>query len=260
MKKVTFLIFSACFINTSYSQTIKSVKFDYQMYLQVDYKKRESYLIKTGTKPSAYEKAFVGINKSFHAANISDKVDTSDNQYVINSKGELVGALHYALFQQRLIRSSSGQFDRNSWVTKEYKEKRGNTDQLITRFDPKTNKVNFIRGNQFKSSSAYIPSVDVLSIAYQFLNRELPSKEFKMSVTDGKSIKQYSMRRGETQIINFQGKPTESTRFYKAVTKDDPTSLEIWYSNKDKWPLKYVIGFKDQYGATIKADLVKVSQ
>jgi hypothetical protein len=56
----------------------------------------------------------------------------------------------------------------------------------------------------------------------------------------------------------IDGQKVRAVRFFKSTPKDDTDTFEIWYSEKDRLPLRSIIGLSDQYGATIQVDLKKI--
>jgi hypothetical protein len=100
--------------------------------------------------------------------------------------------------------------------------------------------------------------LDMLSVGYQFIGRDLPSKSIVLPVTDGRSLKTYTLVRGELWDFPFDGGKVKAVRYYKTTSKDDAATFEIWFSEKDHVPLRSVIGLNAQYGATIQVDLKKI--
>lgn len=98
----------------------------------------------------------------------------------------------------------------------------------------------------------------MLSVGYQFIGRPLPSKSVVMPVTDGRSVKNYTLVKGESWNFPFGGTKVKAIRYYKTTSKDDQSTFEIWFSEKEHVPLRSVIGLNAQYGATIQVDLKKI--
>ena len=90
------LLIAPIFTAQANSQSSK-FQFEYEMFLQVDFKKREAYLQKIGKKQDAYEKAISFIKGSVHAANVLEKVNLTPQSYEINSTATLTTALNIAL-------------------------------------------------------------------------------------------------------------------------------------------------------------------
>lgn len=176
------------------------------------------------------------------------------------TEGALLAGLSTALGGQGLIRDSVRTVNASGLLTNTYQERRGNTELLIAKFE-KSN-VNF-----YKISSRTLPvgstpfsgrQLDMLSVGYQFIGRELPAKSVVLPVTDGRSLKNYTLVRGEAWEFPFDGAKVKAIRYYKTVTKDDAATFEVWFSEKEHVPLRSVIGLSDQYGATIQVDLKKM--
>jgi len=235
----------------------KDIRYDfqYEMHLQVDFKKREAYLEKIGKKPEVYEKAISFIRGSIHAANVTEKLMLSDKVYEITSVFTPTTALNVALGGQQLKRNSVGKNTKNTLVTDFYSEKRGKSPSITASFNTKKNKVEFYKAKTLVSESPYVSSLDVLNLAYTFIGKKLPEKNFNFLITDGKSIKKYTMNRAEIWDFPFNGKTVKAVRYVKATSNIDPVTLEIWYSIDDQMPMRYVIGLSEKYGATIRADL-----
>jgi hypothetical protein len=257
MKSLLAIVFLLVASSAS-AQNVSSAskfQFEYEMFLQVDFKKREAYLQKIGKKQDAYEKAISFIKGSVHAANVIDKVNLTNQTYDINSTASLTTALNIALSGQQLKRTSEGKNSKTTLITDFYSERRGKSPAITSSFNSKTKKVDFLKAKTLVSSSPYVSSLDVLNIAYNFIDKKLPDKRFSFFITDGKSIKKYTMNRAEVWNFPFNGNNIQAVRFVKATSPSDPVSLEIWYSVTNHMPMRYVIGLSDKYGATIKAEL-----
>jgi hypothetical protein len=98
----------------------------------------------------------------------------------------------------------------------------------------------------------------MLTVGYQFIGRDLPAKSIVLPVTDGRSLKNYTLVRGEAWEFPFEGTKVKAIRYYKTTSKDDSATFEVWFSEKEHAPLRSVIGLSDQYGATIQVDLKKI--
>ncbi len=257
MKSLLAVIFLFVASSTS-AQNISSpsnFQFEYEMFLQVDFKKRDAYLQKIGKKPDAYEKAISFIKGSVHAANVIDKLNLTNQTYSVNSTASLTTALNIALSGQQLKKNSEGKNTKTGLITDFYSERRGKSPSISTSFNSKTKKVEFYKARTLVSSNPYVSSLDILNIAYNFIDKKLPEKSFSFFITDGKSLKKYTMNRAEVWNFPFNGNNIQAVRFVKATSPSDPVSLEIWYSITNHIPMRYVIGLSDKYGATIKAEL-----
>lgn len=100
--------------------------------------------------------------------------------------------------------------------------------------------------------------LDMLTVGCQFMGRDLPAKSIVLPVTDGRSLKNYTLVCGEAWEFPFDGVKVKAIRYYKATSKDDSATFEVRFSEKDHVPLRSVIGLSDQYGATIQVDLKKI--
>jgi hypothetical protein len=98
----------------------------------------------------------------------------------------------------------------------------------------------------------------MLTVGYQFIGRDLPAKSVVLPVTDGRSLKNYTLVRGEAWEFPFDGAKVKAVRYYKTTSKDDSATFEVWFSEKEHVPLRSVIGLSDQYGATIQVDLKQI--
>lgn len=248
------LLIAPIFTVQANSQSSK-FQFEYEMFLQVDFKKREAYLQKIGKKQDAYEKAISFIKGSVHAANVLEKVNLTPQSYEINSIATLTTALNIALSGQQLKRNSEGKNTKTTLITDFYSERRGKSPAITSSFNAKSKKVDFYKAKTMTSSLPYVSSLDVLNIAYNFIDKKLPEKSFSFYITDGKSIKKYTMNRAEVWNFPFNGNNIQAVRFFKVTSPSDPVSLEIWYSLNNHIPMRYAIGLSDKYGATIKAEL-----
>jgi len=256
--KSLLAIFFLLVVSSASAQNVSSAskfQFEYEMFLQVDFKKREAYLQKIGKKPDAYEKAISFIKGSVHAANVVDKVNFTNQTYDINSTASLTTVLNVALSGQQLKRTSEGKNTKTTLITDFYSERRGKSPSITSSFNAKTKKVDFFKAKTLVSSNPYVSSLDVLNIAYNFIDKKLPDKNFSFFITDGKSIKKYTMNRAEVWNFPFNGNNIQAVRFVKVTSPSDPVSLEIWYSVTSHLPMRYVIGLSDKYGAIIKAEL-----
>ena len=262
----SFLIFSllAGISITAHSQQMAfspiNTQFEYDLKISADPGKRAAYLKQSGETSSPYEQAYNLIKGSVSVATIVDKVDISKDKYRISSTGTLGAVLSTVLQDQKLIRDSVGTIGANGMLTNTYQEKRGNTELLIAKVEK--NVLNFYKVSSRTPSVGTVPYagrlLDMLSVGYQFMGRDLPTKSIVLPVTDGRSLKNYTLVRGETWEFPFDGAKVKAVRYYKTTSKDDSATFEVWFSEKDHVPLRSVIGLSDQYGATIQVDLKKL--
>ena len=98
----------------------------------------------------------------------------------------------------------------------------------------------------------------MVSVGYQFIGRELPTKPVALPVTDSRALRTYTLVRGEPWDFPFDGGTVRAIRYYKTTSKDDAATFEVWFSEKEHVPLRSVIGLSAQYGATIQVDLKKI--
>ena len=232
------------------------IQFDYELRLKVDFKQREAFLKRSGEEPAIYEKALSIISGSVHAADITDIVEMSGSKYQINSTGTLTSVLNFALQNQKLLRQSYGDVTKDGLVTLSYIEKRGNTERLQAKLDSKTNRVVFTKDKAETGSAPIVGNLlDLLNVMYTFVGRKPPAVKASYNITDSKSLKQYTLNKGELWDFPFNGTKVKAYRYFKSATKDDSSTLEIWLTEKDNIPLRMVVGLGERYGATIQADL-----
>ena len=240
----------------------QTVQFEYDLKITADPAKRAAYLKEYGEAPSPYEQVFNLVKGSMQVATIVDKVDIRKDQYHINSVGTLGAVLSTALSDQKLIRDSVGTVNKDGLLTNTYQEKRGNTELLIAKVEK--NAVNFYKVSSRSAATGSAPYtgrlLDMVSVGYQFMGRDLPAKSILLPVTDGRSVKNYTLVRGEPWEFPFDGGKVKAIRYYKTTSKDDTATFEVWFSEKEHVPLRSVIGLNAQYGATIQADLKKIPQ
>lgn len=239
-----------------------NAQFEYDLKISADPGKRAAYLKQSGEAPSPYEQAYNLIKGSVSVATVVDKVDIRKDQYHINSTGTLGAVLSTVLQDQKLIRDSVGSISANGMLTNTYQEKRGNTELLIAKVDAPKNVVNFYKVSSRTAPVGVAPYagrlLDMLTVGYQFIGRDLPTKSIVLPVTDGRSVKSYTLVRGEAWEFPFDGTKVKAIRYYKTTSKDDSATFEVWFSEKEHVPLRSVIGLSDQYGATIQVDLKKI--
>ena len=105
------------------------------------------------------------------------------------------------------MRDSVGMITKDGMLTNTYQEKRGNTELLIARVDK--NMVNFYKVSSRTPPVESAPFTgrlfDMLTVGYQFIGRELPTKPLALPVTDGRSLKTYTLVRGEPWEFPFDG-------------------------------------------------------
>ena len=240
----------------------QAVQFEYDLRITADPGKRVAYLKQSGEAPSVYDPVLNLIKGSMQVATVVDTVDIKNDRYHISSKGTLGSVLSTVLNNQTLIRDSVGTVTANGLLTTTYQEKRGNTDLLLAKVDAPKKIIQF-----FKVSSRTPPVataeysgqlLDMLTVGYQFIGHPLPTKSLVLPVTDGRMLKRYTLNRGETVDFAIDGQKVKAVRFFKSTSKDDSSTFEIWYSEKDRLPLRSIIGLSDQYGATIQVDLKKM--
>jgi hypothetical protein len=263
MPKIALLwicaVFSLCVPLAAFAQ---AVQFEYDLRITADPGKRAAYLKQSGEAPSAYEPVFNLVKGSMQVATVVDLVDIKKDRYHISSKGTLGSVLSTVLNNQTLIRDSVGTVSASGLLTNTYQEKRGNTDLLLAKVDIPKKIIQF-----FKVSSRTPPVgtaeysgqlLDMITVGYQFIGRPLPTKSIVLPVTDGRSLKRYTLNRGETVDFVIDKQTVKAVRFFKSTSKEDTATFEIWYSEKDRLPLRSIIGLSSQYGATIQVDLKKM--
>jgi hypothetical protein len=145
-------------------------------------------------------------------------------------------------------------------LTNTYQEKRGNTDLLIAKVEK--NLLNFYKVSSRTPPVGSAPFTgrlyDMLTVGYQFIGRDLPAKSIVLPVTDGRSLKTYTLVRGEPFDFPFDGGTVRAIRYFKTTSKDDTATFEVWFSEKEHVPLRSIIGLNAKYGATIQVDLKKI--
>lgn len=254
--------FACAFLLMGVSCTLlaQTIQFEYDLKITLDPAKRAAYLKQSGEAPSPYEQVFNLVKGSVSVATVVDKVDLRKDQYHINSTGTLGTVLSTVLNNQKLLRDSVGTVTPDGMLTNTYQEKRGNTELLIARVEK--NIVNFYKVSSRTPPLGSAPFsgklLDMVTVGYQFIGRDLPSKSVVLPVTDGRSLKTYTLVRGEPWDFPFDGGNVRAIRYYKTTSKDDTATFEVWFSEKEHVPLRSVIGLNTQYGATIQADLKKI--
>jgi Protein of unknown function (DUF3108) len=266
MKMIQFVsplgrsIFLALFAVFCVNATAQTIQFEYDLKITADPSKRAAYLKQSGEAPGPYEQVFSLVKGSMQVATLVDKVDIRKDQYHINSTGTLGTVLSTVLADQKLLRDSVGSVTSSGLLTNTYQEKRGNTELLIARVEKTI--LNFYKVSSRTPPVGSAPFTghlfDLLTVGYQFIGRDLPSKPIVLPVTDGRSLKTYTLVRGEPWDFPFDGGNVRAVRYYKTTSKDDTATFEIWFSEKEHVPLRSVIGLNAQYGATIQVDLKKI--
>ncbi len=240
----------------------QNAQFEYDLKITADPAKRAAYLKQSGEAPTPYEQVYSLIKGSMQVATIVDKVDLRKDQYHISSTGTLGAVLSTVLQDQKLIRDSVGTNGPKGLLTNTYQEKRGNTELLIAKVDAPKNALNFYKVSSRTPPVGSAPYagqlLDMLTVGYQFIGRELPAKSVVLPVTDGRSLKTYTLVRGEAWEFPFDGAKVKAVRYYKTTSKEDSATFEVWFSEKEHAPLRSVIGLNAQYGATIQVDLKKI--
>ena len=243
-----------------FGASAQTIQFEYDLKITADPTKRAAYLKQSGEAPSPYEQVFSLVKGSMQVATVVDKVDLRKDQYHINSTGSLGTVLSTVLADQKLLRDSVGAITKEGFVTNTYQEKRGNTELLIAKVEKSI--LNFYKVSSRTPPVGSTPFTgrlfDMVTVGYQFLGRDLPAKSIVLPVTDGRSLKTYTLVRGEPWDFPFDGGNVRAIRYYKTTSKDDAATFEVWFSEKDHVPLRSVIGLNAQYGATIQVDLKKI--
>ena len=259
------MLFSRCILLAlltlfCFNATAQTIQLEYDLKITADPAKRAAFLKQSGEAPSPYEQVFNLVKGSMSVATVVDKVDLRKDQYHINSTGTLGAVLATVLADQKLLRDSVGAITKEGFVTNTYQEKRGNTELLIAKVEK--NVLNFYKVSSRTPPVGNAPFTgrlyDMLTVGYQFIGRDLPTKSIVLPVTDGRSLKTYTLVRGEPWEFPFDGGKVKAIRYYKTTSKDDTATFEVWFSEKEHIPLRSVIGLNAQYGATIQVDLKKI--
>ena len=248
------------FALSAFGASAQTIQFEYDLKISADPTKRAAYLKQSGEAPSPYEQVLSLVKGSMQVATVVDKVDLRKDQYHINSTGTLGSVLSTVLADQKLLRDSVGAITKEGFVTNTYQEKRGNTELLIAKVEKSL--LNFYKVSSRTPPVGNAPFTgrlyDMLTVGYQFIGRDLPAKSIALPVTDGRSLKTYTLVRGEPWEFPFDGTKVKAVRYYKTTSKDDTATFEVWFSEKEHIPLRSVIGLNAQYGATIQIDLKKI--
>jgi hypothetical protein len=244
----------------AFSAAAQTAQFEYDLKITADPAKRAAYLKQSGEAPTPYEQVLSLVKGSMQVATVIDKVDIRKDQYHINSTGSLGAVLGTVLADQKLLRDSVGAITKDGMITNTYQEKRGNTELLIAKVEK--NILNFYKVSSRTPPVGSAPFTgrlyDMVSVGYQFIGRELPTKPVVLPVTDGRALRTYTLVRGEALDFPFNDSTVRAIRYYKTTSKDDTATFEIWFSEKEHVPLRSVIGLSAQYGATIQVDLKKI--
>jgi hypothetical protein len=257
---IAYYVLALALSLTSLTVCAQTLQFEYDLKITADPAKRAAYLKESGEAPSPYEQVFNLVKGSMQVATIVDKVDLRKDQYQINSTGTLGAVLGTVLADQKLLRGSVGTITKDGMLTNTYQEKRGNTELLIAKVEKSA--LNFYKVSSRTPPVGSAPFsgrlYDMLTVGYQFIGRDLPTKSVVLPVTDGRSLKTYTLVRGEAWEFPFDGAKVKAIRYYKTTSKDDTATFEVWFSEKEHVPLRSVIGLNAQYGATIQVDLKKI--
>lgn len=247
-------------LGVSVGAIAQTAQFEYDLKITADPGKRAAYLKQSGEAPSPYEQVYSLIKGSVSVATIVDKVDIGKDKYRISSTGTLGTVLSTVLQDQKLIRDSVGTVSASGMLTNTYQQKSGNTELLIAKVEK--NVLNFYKVSSRTPPVGSAPYagrlLDLVTVGYQFMGRDLPAKSIVLPVTDGRSLKNYTLVRGEAWEFPFDSSKVKAIRYYKTTSKDDSATFEVWFSEKEHIPLRSVIGLGDQYGATIQVDLKKI--
>lgn len=239
-----------------------NAQFEYDLKITADPSRRAAYLKESGETPSPYEQVLNLVKGSMQVATVVEKVEIGKDRYHINSTGTLGAVLSTVLQDQKLIRDSVGTNGPNGLLTNTYQEKRGNTELLIAKVEAPKSIINFYKVSSRTPPTGTAPYagrlLDMVTVGYQFIGRDLPAKSIVLPVTDGRSLKSYTLVRGEPWEFPFDGGKVKAIRYYKTTSKDDTATFEVWFSEKEHVPLRSVIGLNAQYGATIQVDLKKI--
>jgi hypothetical protein len=172
----------------------------------------------------------------------------------------LIAGISTALGGQRLVRESQGTIGPAGMMSLVYQEKRGNTDLLISRYEPPKKTMTFFKGS-FRNSTGNVPLegglLDLVNVGYQFIDRPLPTKPVTYQVSDTRSVERYTLVPAEVWEFPIDGKKIKAQRFYKTMSKDDTATFEIWIYEGRNLPFLSVIELSEQYSDTIQVDLKK---
>ncbi len=143
--KILCVILGSAVAFQVFAQTPKDItaSFEYELRLSVDAAKRAAYLKKNNEEASPYEKFFSVLTGSVQVANVVDQVKFTGGTYQITSVGNLIAGMSTALGGQRLVRESQGTIGPGGMMSLVYQEKRGNTDLLISRYEPPKKAITF---------------------------------------------------------------------------------------------------------------------
>lgn len=155
-------------------------------------------------------------------ANIVDQVKFTGATYQITSVGNLIAGMSAALGGQRLVRESQGTLSPAGMASLVYQEKRGNTDLLISRYEPPKKSITFFK-TSFRNSTGSAPLegqlLDLVNVGYQFIDRPLPTKPVTYQVSDARSVKRYTLVPAEVWEFRLMVKKLRPSGFIKPPPK-----------------------------------------
>ena len=241
---------------TSVVLTPISAQFNYSVNLRVDFEKRKKILLAQGQEPTIYDKALSFVKGDFHAANITDQVNFTKDAFRVLSTTKGTTAIGFAIGNKALTRDSGGIRNADGIFTSRYSERRGDADPITTIFERNNKKLAFYEGMKVKGTQAFDGNLqDILSILYANLNKAPTAKTQTVNYTDGKSIRSFTLVRGEAWEFPFNGTKVRAIRYYKLQTKEEQATVEVWYAETNGIPVRFVIGLGDKFGGTLTATL-----
>ena len=233
--------------------------FHYEAYLRVNFAQRDAYLQKHGKEPGAEEKLLSFIKGSYHLADMTDVVTWEPGSYNIKSITTLTTPLNYAFDGQTLARYAWGERSPAGLSTLAYEEVRGHNPAFLSRVDAPAHVVRFYRGGKFINGVEIgAPSTDILSLPYVDLGRATATS-VPVAMSDGRTMKRFTLVRGEAWNFKLDGRSIPAHRFYKTASNGDDSTFEVWLSDRSNIPLRYLIGLNARYGATLQANLTDAS-
>lgn len=240
---VLLIVFGAQHVAAENTFKPFAAKFEYELKISVDSKKRDAYLKRENEKPSSYEKVLGSIKESVTVAKLIDTVNVSRDKYSIRSIRTLNYVLSTALGGQGLLRDSVGAISSSGMNTLAYQENLGNTEMMLAQVLTAQKKVKFSRDSSPAGEEAIAGLLkDPVNICSMLIGQNLPTKSLLVNLTDGRTIKKYNLIRAEPWDFPYAGQKVRAIRFYKTTSKKNDSTLEVWFSEKEHIPLRYVVG------------------
>jgi hypothetical protein len=230
---------------------------NFRLTLRIDFAQRNRILQATGQQPSTYDRALSFVRGDLHAANVQDVVEWTPTSYRIVSSMQPTTMVGLAVGSRPYVRESSGVRAATGLSVRRYREKRGDGSAYLAVLDPAARAIAFSRDDKPTLRLGHVGELqDALTLVHGAWLGAPWAATRGVAVVDGKGRKDFRLARADAWDFPLGGSKVRTIRHQRQLAARDDASFEVWVSERDGLPLRYLIGLNQSYGASLQFDLI----